>query len=214
MRTAILEPVDLPGEIWATVPDFPDYQVSNKGRIKTLAKIDARGWHRKERLIQAVDAEVLLTNINGRKWFALAALILRAFVGPPSPGQYLTRHLDDDRSNNELSNLAWGNDKENREDAIRNGRSFASYGRLGKHLSEETKQRLREQRLGKKTGMVMSEEHKAAIWAGYRAKFPEKEPPIAKPCGCGCGKLASPGKTFCKGHRMRTGKKRNFKNAR
>ncbi len=209
--TAIFNPVDLPGEVWRSIPDFPDYRVSNKGRIKSLARIDARGWCRKERLLTPVDAQIRLTNYEGKHLFPLGALILQAFIGPAPNDKPLARHLNDDRSNNDISNLAWGSDKDNRADALRNGRRFDSYGHLGKHHSEETKQRLRDQRLGKNTGTVITEEHKTALLAGYRLKFPEKEIPTPKPCGCGCGRLASPGKTFCKGHHIRKGKKRNFK---
>lgn len=127
----------------------------------------------------------------------LAALILRAFVGSPGEGQYLARHLDDDRSNNKLPNLAWGNDADNRIDAIRNGRSFVSYGHLGKPHSEKTKQLLRKQRLDKPTGHRMAPEHKTAIWEGYRRKFPVKTSSL---CSCGCGILTKPGNRFIRGH--------------
>ena len=48
-------------------------------------------------------------------------LVLEAFVGP-RPAGHEGRHLDDVRSNNTLSNLAWGTQGENYQDALRNGR--------------------------------------------------------------------------------------------
>lgn len=46
--------------------------------------------------------------------------MLEAFVGPRPHGQ-LGRHLDDDRDNNTLANLAWGTPAQNSQDAIDNG---------------------------------------------------------------------------------------------
>lgn len=47
-------------------------------------------------------------------------LIARAFLGPRPPGQ-VVRHLDDDKFNNHVSNLAYGSYSDNAQDAIRNG---------------------------------------------------------------------------------------------
>lgn len=48
---------------------------------------------------------------------------LMAQVFLPNPlGLPVVRHLDDDRSNNTLGNLAWGTHAENTADAVRNGR--------------------------------------------------------------------------------------------
>ncbi len=47
-------------------------------------------------------------------------LMLRTFVGEKLPGQQ-TRHLDGNRSNNRLENLAWGTAWENSQDAKRHG---------------------------------------------------------------------------------------------
>ena len=47
-------------------------------------------------------------------------LIADAFI--PNPDNYpIVRHLDDDPSNNDISNLAWGTPKDNFEDCVRNG---------------------------------------------------------------------------------------------
>lgn len=165
-------------EIWRSIdrPAVPTYyQVSNMGRVRALPYTDRRGHRRNLRILTCPNAEVALCLDTGAKrWFPVAQLVLYAFVGPPGKDQYLARHLDDDRSNNFVVNLAWGNDQDNHDDAIRNGVSFVSYGHLGKPHSEKTKQVLRLQRLGKPTGHKMTDEHKAAMLSGYWLKFPEK----------------------------------------
>jgi hypothetical protein len=49
-------------------------------------------------------------------------LVLEAF-GPNRPPNSEARHLDDDRTNNQVANLRWGSRSENRRDAVRNGRN-------------------------------------------------------------------------------------------
>lgn len=48
-------------------------------------------------------------------------LVLRAFVGACPPGQ-VCRHLNGDKKDNRLSNLAWGTLLENRQDRTRHDR--------------------------------------------------------------------------------------------
>lgn len=184
----------LPREIWKAVPSLQFYQASNKGRIKRLPIIDARGWRRKAVLLHGDGWRL------EKRWHQRAALILLTFVGPPAPGQYLSRHLDDTRGNNNLENLAWGDDADNHADAIRNGISFVSYGRLGKPCTEATKAKIREALLGRPTGRKITPAHRAALLTGYRRKFPEKSKPLTMPCACGCGHLARPGNCFIHGH--------------
>ena len=47
-------------------------------------------------------------------------LVLMAFDRMPEEGE-LCRHLNDDKTNNNLENLKWGTPQENTDDAIRNG---------------------------------------------------------------------------------------------
>lgn len=50
-------------------------------------------------------------------------LVLEAFVGPLPEGM-VTRHLDGDHLNNELSNLAYGTYAENAQDTVRHGANY------------------------------------------------------------------------------------------
>lgn len=51
---------------------------------------------------------------------SVARLVLTLFRRPPQPGE-IARHLDDDRTNNALSNLEWGFDIDNARDKADNG---------------------------------------------------------------------------------------------
>jgi hypothetical protein len=184
---------------WRKVPGLPwYYEVNKQGKIRSLARIDRRGWKIKTRILAAHDAEVSLTHEDGKhRCYPLAALVLKAFIGPPPAGCYLARHLDDNRGNNNLDNLAWGNDQDNHDDAVRNGASFISYGHKGHTHSEETKKLMSKMRKGIPTGRKMSEAHKQALLQGFRKKFPIKNISL---CQCGCKENAPPGKKFIHGH--------------
>ena len=55
-----------------------------------------------------------------RRFMAHEAILL-AWVGP-KPAGMVARHLDDDRDNCHLDNLAWGTRRQNYDDAVRNGK--------------------------------------------------------------------------------------------
>lgn len=61
--------------------------------------------------------------LEGRIDRTVHSLILEAFVGPCPPGM-MSRHADDDPSNNNLSNLSWGTRSDNSYDAVRNGKHW------------------------------------------------------------------------------------------
>lgn len=186
--------INLPGEAWRKIYGVSKlYTASNKGRIKREAIIDSRGHHQKARILK--QGEFTIDGV----WYSRAGLILRAFIGPPPKGREVSRHLNDIRTNNCIENLAWGTQHDNIQDALRNGRTYISRGHLGHPHSEETKARLRVLS-SRPHGRKMTTAHKAAIWAGYRKKFPEKEKPPRKPCACGCKQLAASGSSFIWGH--------------
>lgn len=58
---------------------------------------------------------------NGRsKTIEVHRLVGLAFLAPMPNASRLIRHLDDNKANNRLSNLAWGTERDNFDDAVRN----------------------------------------------------------------------------------------------
>jgi hypothetical protein len=55
-----------------------------------------------------------------RHWL-VHRLMLEAFVGPPASPSMQARHLDGNRLNNHLANLAWGTIAENARDRVAHG---------------------------------------------------------------------------------------------
>lgn len=100
---------------WFRIEGFPDYYANTSGQVmrnNRLIKphVYNKYGHQQVRLYK------------DRKQYAkdLHRLIAEMFI--PNPHDYpIVRHLDDDPSNNDISNLAWGTYTDNTADSIRNG---------------------------------------------------------------------------------------------
>lgn len=103
-------------ERWKRVWDVPDYWVSTKARVwSTLSNSFIEGTP-----LRTGHIDMSLIR-NGRRIHRyLHRLVAEAFI--PNPYGYPeVRHLNDDPSDNELENLAWGTQLDNVRDCILNG---------------------------------------------------------------------------------------------
>jgi len=119
-------------EVWRDVPGFPNYQVSDQGRVRSRLR---RGRPPKDSTRQRQHPPTLLKPRTTRLGYATVAmngsdgvfgrlvhrLVLEAFVGPCPEGQQCC-HYDGDKLNNRLSNFRWGTPLENAADSIRLGK--------------------------------------------------------------------------------------------
>lgn len=99
-------PLYIEGEEWAEIPDFPDYQASNKGRIKNSSG---------RVLYNRLSGKYLTVRLHkeGSEYTKkIHRLVLSAFTGHDRPDMQVN-HIDGDRYNNELSNLEWCTREEN-----------------------------------------------------------------------------------------------------
>lgn len=100
--------------------DFPNYEVSSGGRVRSLPRERTRGGILKPVGNSQGYLSVALCRGRETKRVRIHKLVAEAFLGPCPPGQEV-RHLDDDKGNNRSENLAYGTHRENAEDALRNG---------------------------------------------------------------------------------------------
>lgn len=104
-------------EQWRPVAGFPNYLVSDQGRVAS----EACG---KRRILKPwLNANgYLYVNVGGRagQKRTVHGLVAEAFCGPRMPGQ-VVRHLDGQQRHNAASNLAIGSPSENSYDAVRHG---------------------------------------------------------------------------------------------
>lgn len=108
-------------ETWRPIPGFPDYEVSDTGKVKSFK----RGvlWGRKLKLSPDSWGYLRATLlINGRSYIkGVHQLVMLAFVGPCPEGMEIC-HNDGNPINNHLGNLRYDTHKANIQDAVRHGR--------------------------------------------------------------------------------------------
>lgn len=128
----------LANEIWKKIPRHPMYFASNLGQIRIGQ------YTVKQKCIDKKYLWVLLKTITGTSYERVHRLILEAFIGP-CPNKMETRHLNDTKTDNQLSNLCWGTRKQNLDDRKRNGIEIG-------FVTYNTKQR---EKLSKKRIVIM-----------------------------------------------------------
>lgn len=103
---------NLDGEIWKKVDINPKYEISNYGRVKSLfyhgspiAKLIGSHENDKGYITVAIPGE-------GRSYQYVHRLVAKAFV--PNPNNYnIVNHIDENKLNNQASNLEWRTHEEN-----------------------------------------------------------------------------------------------------
>jgi hypothetical protein len=114
---------------WKPVPGYEGrYEVSAGGNVRSIARqCRTAAGHRlvpAKVLSPAAGASgyliVSLAADGHKRAVAVHDLVLSAFRGLRPPGAQ-ARHLDGDKTNNSVSNLAWGTAAENADDRVRHG---------------------------------------------------------------------------------------------
>lgn len=109
-------------EEWREIPGWEDfYQVSDLGRVKSLARVTPGRWstpmHFRERIRKAHPVKggylrISLTAGERQEKRLVHRLVLSAFLGQ-CPEGFEALHLDSNPTNNRRSNLRWGTPSEN-----------------------------------------------------------------------------------------------------
>lgn len=119
-------------EIWVGIKDFPNYQVSNKGRIKSIARtiqFTKRGkcidkpikeCIRKQQTTIWGYYKIILRNRQGYLIdLAVHRIVATAFL--PKNGYKCVNHKDGVKTNNLVDNLEWCTNSHNQKHAFRLG---------------------------------------------------------------------------------------------
>lgn len=110
-------------EVWKDINDFPNYQVSNLGRVKSRKRYTNVGIKnqkqclRKEKILkQNKDhkgyMQVILYNKNGYKHFKVHRLVADAFITKIDSKNHIN-HIDGNKEHNFVDNLEWCTIQEN-----------------------------------------------------------------------------------------------------
>ena len=107
-------------EIYALIKDFPDYLVTSHGRILSLKygkikEIKIKKNHKYEYFQVALCKNGKITYINVHR------LVAQSFIPNPE-NKPQVNHIDENKTNNHMSNLEWTTEKENCNYGTRNER--------------------------------------------------------------------------------------------
>lgn len=170
---------NMPGEEWRPLVKCPEaYEVSNKGRIRsisrdisyfnhgTLTTLHKEGQLIKQRIDD--DGYMLMTGIYAGKPFGqhVHRSVAEAFI--PNPDNKPTvNHIDGNKLNNDISNLEWATYKEQNDHAVRLGlRTAATYQNTGKVTAEKTSIKVRCIETGVEYCSMIEAERQLNLWWG------------------------------------------------
>lgn len=116
-------------EKWKAIPGCEGfYEVSDRGRVRSLDRIVALGRRRKGQFLSPDRGhrghlQVTLYKNGKRERIFVHRLVLQAFVGACPSGMEAC-HWNDIPDDNRLENLRWDTPSANRHDSLRNGRHY------------------------------------------------------------------------------------------
>ncbi len=148
---------DLENEVWKVIIEFPDYSVSNLGRVKSLK-------FGKERILRQVKDSggyfQLTLYKNGKgKPKQVHRLVYETHIGKLEDG-YDAHHINENKEDNFISNL----ESKPHSNHLKDHNIGENHPNFGKHTSEETKKKISEKKKGKhhseETKIKMSEKQK------------------------------------------------------
>jgi len=121
----------MPTEQWRPCVGWPDYEVSDLGRVKSIGRWRPHNRYKgklmwwKEKILKPGKktnrGDYLFVVLTGQVAVTVHLLVAEAFIGPRPPGMYV-RHLNDIPGDNRPANISYGTQQDNMDDAARNGK--------------------------------------------------------------------------------------------
>jgi len=119
--------LNTPEEIWKAIPDFPGYEVSDQGGVRSY-RLTGKRTHKlanHPKILRPLWSQdgykrAALSKDGKLHYFSVHRLVLEAFVGPCPPGMQAC-HNDGKPINCYVNNLRWDTIKNNHNDKHKHG---------------------------------------------------------------------------------------------
>lgn len=154
-------------EEWRRIRDYPDYEVSNMGNVKSYKRDKVNGRILKPRNHNGYLSVVLFN--NKAKQFLTHKLVAQTFISNHE-NKPCVDHINTIKTDNRAENLRWVTYGENMNNGLTKAK--ISETKKGSSFSEEHKRKISES----KKGIELSEEHKRKIseakkGSKYKSKY-------------------------------------------
>lgn len=112
-----VQTIDEATERWCVIADWPDYAVSDHGRVKRITdwRHARAGRVRKPVFLSGYPAVALTARPGRRKMRTIHSLVAEAFLPPKPFPEAEVNHKDADRANPHWTNLEWVSRSANRQ---------------------------------------------------------------------------------------------------
>jgi hypothetical protein len=133
-------------ELWKQIPEWPEYEVSSLGNVR-------RGLHAILTFCVHGYPAFNVSDFTRRKSFRVHRVVALLFIQQTGP---VVRHLDGNKLNCCVSNLAWGTSKENEQDKVLHGTRMCGERH---HQHRLTLDQVREIRASRDLGVVLARKY-------------------------------------------------------
>lgn len=174
-------------EEWRPIPGHPGYEVSNLGQVRSYRTLQGHPCN-EPRIMKLMIVQGYWHIKLGRSFqSAVHRLVALAFLGP-RPRDMECRHLDGNRLNPELSNLAYGTREQNYHDRHRHGTDNSGERHGNSKLTNEQVDLIRNsqessERLAQELGVTVGTVSKVRFGRAWRHLPGTPEPRIGRPRG-------------------------------
>jgi hypothetical protein len=160
-------------EIWKTINDFEDYQISNLGRVKSFK-------NNKEKILTSHPNEKGYYNVdlyvsNKRKTIRVHKLVAKYFLNHIGDGtmKIVIDHIDNDKSNNRVDNLQLITNRQNSSKTLKkiNGLTYSKY--VGVTWNKQAKRWIAQIQINKKRTHIGCFKNEYDAHLAYQNKLKE-----------------------------------------
>lgn len=116
-------------EVWRIINDFPKYEISNLGRVRS-------NGYKVLKLIKKQNGYICINLMKDSKIHQrlVHRLVAKAFVD--NFNEYnIVNHIDEVKNNNHFSNLEWVTQRENSHHSLTNDKTTSNFVGVHKHLN-------------------------------------------------------------------------------